>query len=149
MAKKTAKKKVEKASEMDWFTQMNQKAEELKKNAMNDLRSISVDLHAKGITACTLDYSGEGDSGDINYVSFEKDPAFGELKRNEVSDEIKNKLKDVAFRFLPGGFEINDGGFGEVVIDFTTASIVVKHNERVVETTYFESEYDFDGKAVR
>jgi hypothetical protein len=51
-----------------------------------------------------------------------------------ITQEDCDELYDSLFGLLPGGWEINDGSYGEISIDITDESIIVEHNERYTET---------------
>jgi hypothetical protein len=40
---------------------------------------------------------------------------------------------DDLFSLLPGGWEINDGSYGDIVVDVATGKINIEHNERYTE----------------
>jgi hypothetical protein len=83
------------------------------------------------ITAC---YSGSGDEGWVDEVRY-----FG--AGGEPIDLDDNRLYDLVdslFRYgPPGGFEINEGGDGEIHAYVAAQKVVVEHNYNVV---YQESE---------
>lgn len=49
-------------------------------------------------------------------------------------------MEEYVCAILPGGWEINEGSYGQVEIDIATFKSKVVHNERVLEeiTTEFE-----------
>lgn len=52
---------------------------------------------------------------------------------NTTADVIESEILDDTFDLLPGGWEINDGSFGTIVIDGASGEISVEHNERIME----------------
>jgi hypothetical protein len=118
-------------------------------------------LNALGVTHVIAGYDGSGDSGDLDSVVFcfgnpgSVDPAFHgnannggmsehqfkqqyvvnvpeaqRLIKEQQLEEFQNKL----FYLLPGGWEINEGSYGEITVDVAARTIRVEHNERVMET---------------
>lgn len=162
MAKKTKTKKAKaKASKgitasitaakfvKDWRTYMAEiqaKQKEERKKLLNKLKTTSAELYAKGITSFSCEYSGEGDSGDMHYTYYEKNPAFGDKKAGDIPEDVMTDLRELAWKFVPDGFENNDGGFGEIVIDFATSTIKTRHSDRIVEVETNEKEFNFDGE---
>jgi len=56
------------------------------------------------------------------------------LQNNDTTaDVIESEIMGDAFDLLPGGWEINDGSFGTIVIDTASGEISVEHNERIME----------------
>ena len=68
------------------------------------------------------------------HVSWDK---FIEARRAEknpvITAEMCDEISDAAFDLLPGGWEINDGSFGSIIIDTASETISVEHNERYTE----------------
>lgn len=91
------------------------------------LTDIGVTLYAKGITGVKLHYSGEDDSGDFDFIETLR--TFGSYA---LPDETENSLREIAWFFVPSGFEINDGGRGVVTFDFVQNIVEVEHSARVI-----------------
>jgi hypothetical protein len=91
-------------------------------------------------------YDGEGDSGQINDITATA------ADESEVSLEglpcgpdtlLADELDDFAWQCLGayhGGFENNDGGYGDVTIDVTEGKVYIDHNDRFVDVTNTTSE---------
>jgi hypothetical protein len=150
MAKTKKTKAVTKdAALSDWAAHMAKINEErAKKRAtlFRELKKISAELYAKGITIFSCEYNGEGDSGDISYAYYEKNPAFGDKKSSDISEETMDKLRNIVWEMVPDGFENNDGGFGTVKIDFASKTISTEHSDRIIEVETTERTFDFDGE---
>jgi hypothetical protein len=50
-------------------------------------------------------------------------------------------IDDVLNDFLPDGFEINDGGQGEIKIDVEAGTVTINHQENFVQHTDSTLEY--------
>lgn len=50
-----------------------------------------------------------------------------------ITPEMCDQLVDEAFSLLPGGWEINDGSYGTVIVETANETIEVEHNERYTE----------------
>lgn len=154
MAKKAKKaKKATAAPELDWrayMAEIERKQKEARQNALLEVKQIAVELHLKGVTSVRCIYSGEGDSGQMDYVEYDKNSAFGPKKPNDLSDAQREALENMAWQFIPSGFENNDGGEGVVEFDLVKQTIHVQHSDRIVEVTTDEREelYNFDGETV-
>lgn len=137
------------------FAQYMENAERQRRNeldiALTTLRTLCDPLAKIGVTAVTWSYDGSGDSGDIENMSFtaataslsEKD--FQKLCKQLTPEERKvldkADLRNAAWPFLPGSFEINEGSFGEVILNTATRRVRVENYERRTETIYSEQEY--------
>lgn len=87
-------------------------------------------LRKLGVETVTAPYDGCGDSGQI------EDPEFGAAA---VPDDQQRAVKDIFYDVLEqyfGGWEINEGSFGQFVWDIPADRITLQHNARVetVET---------------
>lgn len=59
-----------------------------------------------------------------------------------ITKKLLNEFEDAMYEFLPGGWEINDGSYGEINIDVQTGSISVTHNERITDVHTTEETFD-------
>lgn len=125
------------------------------KKFMHDLRQVGCK------DTMVFLYSGAGDSGDIEPPSIDRvmqgtldalgwrmeyatggyayDQATG--KYIHTNDDHDACLLTLVSELLPGGWEINEGSSGEVVIDIVADTITVKHNQNVMDVEYSEETY--------
>jgi hypothetical protein len=139
-----AKKKADPAAEklMTDFMKQYEKEQKTKYEiAQKNISELADELFMNLVYSVEAEYNGEGDSGDITYVGFYD--VNGENIDYKLSPEKREKLADACFAFLPGGFEINDGGYGTVKIKLADRSIVVEHNARIVEIASDKHTYSF------
>ncbi len=101
-----------------------------------DRKVILEILRQAGIARVEARYDGYGDSGNIEDVTFE--PAGVQLAAGPL-EELKDFLWAVPYELHPG-FEINEGGYGEVTWDLVADRIDVSHNERFTDTNHHEHE---------
>ena len=92
-------------------------------------------LDRTDISKITVTYDGSGDSGcfdDHKYLDGHGKDIDAVLLLDAVEEYVCS--------ILPGGWEINEGSYGQVEIDIATFKSKVVHNERVLEeiTTEFE-----------
>lgn len=97
-------------------------------------KTIRDELVSAGVEKITIEYNGEGDDGSI-----------GDLVASPVVDISKweDTLADFAIDFLSeqhGGWEINDGSYGDIVIDLKTGQVTNNHSDRVISTNESTSE---------
>jgi hypothetical protein len=86
-----------------------------------------------GVAKVKCEYSGYGDSGAIDHIAYldaQGQPVNMDLVRPASDPEIENVL----YEFLPSGFEINDGGQGDVTIDVAAGTVKLEHQENYTET---------------
>ena len=79
-------------------------------------------------------YSGYGDSGAIDGTQF-RDAAGQRVDRETIPATLVEELENVLYEFLPSGFEINEGGQGDVTIDVAAGTVKLEHQENYTETT--------------
>lgn len=85
-------------------------------------------------------YDGYGDSGNIEDVILLPEGVRGSAGlRSTQLEELQDFLWDVAYGLHPG-FEINEGGFGEISWDLRTDKISVSHSERFIDTQRYDHE---------
>lgn len=78
-------------------------------------------------------YSGSGDSGCIDGI---------EIARADAGTDIETFVYDqLETRF--GGWEINEGSQGTMIIDFDKCTVKWSHQENVMETVETDSEESF------
>lgn len=116
-------------------------------------------LAAAGVTLVTVAFDGYGDSGQIESI----DARAGEAKTTlpagpveilstDVFDDkverrtqpVSEAIETLAYGFLAethGGWENNEGAYGEVVFDVSRDAITLQYNERFETSEYHEHEY--------
>ena len=149
------------------MTDYYKERDERKRKSKESLKDVCAILFNAGITLVEVNYDGYGDSGSIEYVLFFKGDK--QLKDEEVASlglptstvqtynykstgdkdryitkecTLVDKIEDCAYDFLPGGWEINEGSFGDLKINTETAKATLEHNYRIQETEYSEEEFD-------
>jgi hypothetical protein len=86
-----------------------------------------------GVAKAKAEYSGYGDSGCINHIAYfdaNDQPVNMDMVRSASDPEIEQVL----YEFLPSGFEINDGGQGDVTIDVEADTVKLDHQENFTDT---------------
>jgi hypothetical protein len=95
-------------------------------------------LHALGIEKVVGVYSGYGDSGDLHDLKC----VGPEDKPVEIDDTLRATLVSFLYEYLPDGYEINDGGQGDVTLDVAALRVDVDHEENYTETRSSHEEFD-------
>jgi hypothetical protein len=105
-------------------------------------------LKARRIATVSIEYDGEGDSGQVNDIqafdrkrqpiSLDQPVTLAIHKPEEPTtyDTLYEALDDFAWTILEiyhGGFVNNDGGFGTIAIDANTAKVTIDHNDRITD----------------
>jgi len=106
------------------------------------LKVVFAHYAEQGYTHAKMDYSGSGDSGDIDDCGFiKRDPAtqqtLAELDLANRSTDYAT-LEDLAGNILDdssvGGYENNDGGQGAIYVDLLTGQVRIDHEWNVITT---------------
>lgn len=135
------------------------------------LKELCPLLAAIGVTRVMTTYDGSGDSGDLSDTRFcfsdrfsAHDHEAADSKTNGLYmyfDQFKHthavpsgnnpnplitveqldEFYELLFELLPGGWEINEGSYGDIEIDVTKSRIKLVHNERIVETNTSRQEW--------
>ena len=96
------------------------------------LKQLVADLKKKGIVLAETKYDGCGDSGQIEEVRlFNKK---GETEDQDLRDKVEEAMGQ-ALEDKHGGWEINDGSFGTIVLDVAKRSLTIQHNMRYTDYT--------------
>ena len=93
-----------------------------------------------GVAKVKAEYSGYGDSGAINHIAYldsQDQPVNMDMVRAASDPEIERVL----YEFLPSGFEINDGGQGDITIDVQAGTVQLDHQENYTETRDSSQEF--------
>ncbi len=100
--------------------------------AKNQLRDVILPrLKQWGVSKVEAQYSGYGDSGSIDGISY-LDAAGEPVNMNLVRSASDPDIESVVYEFLPAGFEINDGSQGTLTIDVKAGAVTVNHGQNEV-----------------
>jgi hypothetical protein len=91
-------------------------------------------LSRLGVTAVTAEFDGYGDSGQFEGLAAE--PRGAVLDR-----QLSDALEDFLFGLLPGGWENNEGGYGDFAVDAASG--------RVQASAYWRVDKDSETKFTR
>lgn len=117
-------------------------------------------LRDADITGIHVHFDGYGDSGQIEGVTaFGADGAecplpdlpvtirkiyFGQDEPETLSEPLAEAIETLAYAFLEsthGGWENNEGAFGEFVFDVAAGSITLDYNERFESVEHYSHEF--------
>jgi len=142
-----------------YFTEQaerNRRAEELRpanKTALFDA------LAAAGITQVVVTFDGCGDSGQIEQIDARSGDDTVPLPPDEImicsvawgdpgfvarTMTVEQAIEQLAYDFLSethGGWENDDGAYGEFTFDVATRSISLDYNERFTSSEYYGHEF--------
>ena len=93
-----------------------------------------------GVSRIHAEYSGYGDSGAIDCISYldaHDQPVNMDLVRAASDPEIERVL----YEFLPDGFAESEGGQGDITIDAISGTVKIEHQENYTETRDSLREY--------
>ncbi len=114
----------------DWNIRIAKARDEAYKNFLS---TVSRKLD-QSVARIEVDYSGAGDSGNIDAVHFISKKG----EESEMDDkEVREAVEEFAYAQLEehyGGWEINDGSQGKMIIDMTNGKASFEHEWNVMET---------------
>lgn len=139
--KKKSPKKQRIPSVAKLAAEWERKAREKKAQLTTQLsEEILPPLKAMGVATVQIEYSGYWGTRAINYVEY-----FD--ARNQAVDVHATwpacgpMIENVVHEYLPAGFEIHDGGQGDVYIDVEKKTLKIDHEENYIETDCHEEEH--------
>lgn len=107
------------------------------------LKLLLAKLKAMGAAKITIEYYGEGDSGEIEAPEYEPPHLRAHISAHEVK-VLTRFVEDI----LEPGWEIDSGSEGWVTFDFTNERIAHVHNSRYTEYDTTKQCWNFKGDAV-
>ena len=111
-------------------------------------------LASAGITTVVLQFDGYGDSGQVESIEARigENPVdlpdakieigqtrWGNPNISRSIFSVRDAIEQLAYDFLEethGGWENNEGSFGEFTFDVGTRTIALDYNERITDTEY-------------
>lgn len=121
--------------------------------------SLFAALRDAGITTVVVTFDGYGDSGQIENTEARNgdDPAeipaipveiarldFHATEPERLTEPLGEAIETLAYAFLEqthGGWENNEGAFGEFVFDVAGETITLDYNERIETSENYTHEY--------
>ena len=132
-----------------------------------DVKKINIEnlceaLTNKKISVVKINFDGSGDSGQIEYMGFYNEEEkhvpvedvyfkYLDFEKLPQPKSVTDFLEDLIYDALSdhyGGWEINDGSFGEIEFDATTGNMKIDFSERVVEVNHSLMYLDKDGEVI-
>lgn len=108
-------------------------------------------IKAAGVVMVEVQYNGYGDSGDIddttfysehsentNWTRFIASSVVQHIDIHLDDMHIEKFFKELAWEYIPCGFEINEGSSGTVTFDLKEKKIHLDHGYRVQEFDHTE-----------
>lgn len=122
-----------------WFDDYQKRRELEQQKHAGEFRQTTLPLlKSLGIEKVVGGYSGYGDSGDLHDLAC-VGPGGNPV---EIDDALRATLVNFLYEYLPDGYEINEGGQGDVTLNLQTMKVEVEHQENVIETKGSYEEYD-------
>lgn len=120
----------------------------------NDInkRTVFDALAAAGIATVNVTFDGEGDSGQIDNITADDSPnipqvqielqqtSWGSGKLDSTQSTLRDAIETLCYSFLEqqqGGWENNDGAYGEFIFQVAERSIELEFNARFSDSTLF------------
>jgi hypothetical protein len=102
-------------------------------------------LKSFGVASVYADYDGSGDQGQIDTPDFLGDliPGTEQVVVIKVEDNMAQRTLDLFYALLEdihGGWEIDEGSFGQIEWNLKTDKIHLTHNNRFMQVDTSEDE---------
>ncbi len=143
------------ASDFAWISKCQQHARRAAEALPANKAALFDALARAGITSVTINFDGYGDSGQIEHVDVQAgavaanlpadqiefvEPVYGDPEQVERSTHtVSEAIETLVYAFLEqthGGWENNDGAYGDFTFDVETRTITLDYNERHMESDY-------------
>ena len=105
------------------------------------LKALFAKYVALGYTTLDIEYSGSGDSGDIESINMndaEEGDHWSWMKQVELEGSEQNMTEHLAWEIIEqtgiSGYENNEGGQGTIFVNLTTGGVEVEHEENIITT---------------
>lgn len=117
----------------DWYKEYQERRDRETQKAREKIRTNATLLAHQGYKLVVFVYDGMGDNGCVEYVTVQPGPG---------SDHpLINDMYDAVYTLLPDGWEINDGSYGEFVVNCETGECYADHNWRIEVTRHERHEF--------
>jgi hypothetical protein len=109
-------------------------------------------LVAAGIATVNVEFDGEGDSGQIHGIAADgsaeiphihielQKPSWGTGEVESIQSTLRDAIEALCYDYLEqqqGGWENNDGAFGEFIFSVAERKIELEFNARFSDSTLF------------
>jgi hypothetical protein len=140
----------------DWEAQARDHARRVAEIRPLNKAALFDALARAGITLITATFDGYADSGQIERIDAyagdasialpsdpieRADPVYGSDTIERSALPLRDAIEKLAYDFLEethGGWEDNDGAYGDFAFDVATLTITLAYNERHMESDYSE-----------
>lgn len=125
-----------------WHRNYLAKEEERKAEILGRLNEAALpELRNNGVDRVVVDYSGYGDSGGIDDITLYSKGNL--LAADVMSIASKKVLEEFSYSLLPAGFEINEGGQGQLFLDIPRSTWKLVHGQNYHETSTTTAQGEF------
>jgi hypothetical protein len=118
----------------DWYAKYQRQQAERLDRAQKMTKYLIGALRFFGVGRVKVAFDGYGDDGEI------QEPVFEPASAGGLPEGFEMVLRDAMNNHLPGGWEINSGSVGTIVIDVAKGTCEVDVEWREED----EEEYEFD-----
>lgn len=121
----------------DWLQVYLAQQQQAQQEAQERLAGCCQQLAALGIEQVQIAYDGYGDEGSVQGIT-----ALVDHHPVPLDAGLEEALSDAACELLPGGWEINEGSFGELLLDVAKRRVTRQHNWRIESSEYEEEDFE-------
>lgn len=146
----------------DIMKQIEERNRRLGEARAPNAKAIFEALAAAGITSVVIEFDGQGDSGQIENrtamagaleaklpsVSVDYTDVGYDGNATTTAIDLDNAIDNVVYAILEethGGWENNDGAYGEVTFNVAERTFHLDYNERFTDSTLYEHDFSADG----
>jgi hypothetical protein len=94
----------------------------MRRQAEQELDVVCEVLRRLGVEKIMARYDGAGDDGWVQEIRYSPEPPAG------LPEGLTERVEHFVYTRLPSGWEINEGSFGTMTIDVSTAHAALDHH---------------------
>jgi hypothetical protein len=120
----------------DWYQEYLRQQHEREKYAARLVTYLSPMLRFLGVEEVKITFDGYGDDGQV------QDPVFTPAPAGGLPEGLGRMIEEICENLLPGGWEVNSGSFGTILILAGAGIYSVNHTWRDEEEEDYDDEDD-------
>ena len=132
----------------DWLAELQAQEQRERDRLPAAKRALLTALRRTRAAIVTIDYDGEGDSGQITGIVGQSAAGKPAKLCGSVTLDLNGQARDynalhealddfawAVLRVYHGGFENDGGGFGTLTIDVSKGTVTLDHNDRFIDVS--------------
>jgi hypothetical protein len=120
----------------DWYQEYLRQQAERARHAERVIHYLIPALRFLGVREVVVSYDGAGDEGQIQSADFTPESPAG------YPEGLADLIEEVTGYLLPGGWEINEGSSGHLIIDVVSGTHTLEHEWNESDEDEMDDEFE-------